>query len=128
MTDPETGKIYTPDMVLGAQRKGLKVTYVTDTRPTSSITENAKDSDLFICEGMYGEPEKYENARDHRHMMIREAAQIAADAGVKQMWLTHYSPSLVHPEDYLKEAKSIYPGTVMGKDGMSTELDFEENE
>ena len=128
MTDPETGKVYTPDMVLGAQRKGLKVTYVTDTRPTSSITENAKDSDLFICEGMYGEPDKYENARDHRHMMIREAAQIAADAGVKQMWLTHYSPSLVHPEDYLKEAKSIYPGTVMGKDGMSTELDFEENE
>ena len=128
MTDPDTGKVYTPDMVLGAQRKGLKVTYVTDTRPTDSIRENAKGSDLFICEGMYGEPEKYENAREHRHMMINEAAQIAKDAGVSELWLTHYSPSLVHPEEYLKEAKQIYPNTVPGKDGLSTELVFDENE
>ncbi len=50
--------ILTPDMVLGPPRKGLKLTYTTDTRPTNSIRENAKDSDLFICEGMYGEKEK----------------------------------------------------------------------
>ena len=49
--------ILTPDMVLGPQRKGIKLTYTTDTRPTDSIRENAKDSDLFICEGMYGEKE-----------------------------------------------------------------------
>ncbi len=126
MTDPDTGKVYTPDMVLGAERKGLKVTYVTDTRPTASIRDNAKDSDLFICEGMYGEPDKYANAREHRHMMIQEAAQIAKEADVKEMWLTHYSPSLVHPEEFLKEAKQIYPNTVLGKDGLSTELDFED--
>ena len=126
MTDPDTGKVYTPDMVLGAKRKGLKVTYVTDTRPTASIRDNAKDSDLFICEGMYGEPDKYANAREHRHMMIQEAAQIAKEADVKEMWLTHYSPSLVHPEEFLKEAKQIYPNTVLGKDGLSTELDFED--
>ena len=126
MTDPDTGKVYTPDMVLGAKRKGLKVTYVTDTRPTASIRDNAKDSDLFICEGMYGEPDKYANAREHRHMMIQEAAQIAKEADVKEMWLTHYSPSLVHTEEFLKEAKQIYPNTVLGKDGLSTELDFED--
>ncbi len=126
MTDPDTGKVYTPDMVLGAERKGLKVTYVTDTRPTASIRNNAKDSDLFICEGMYGELDKYANAREHRHMMIQEAAQIAKEADVKEMWLTHYSPSLVHPEEFLKEAKQIYPNTVLGKDGLSTELDFED--
>ena len=128
MTDPETGRVYTPDMVLGAQRKGLKVTYVTDTRPTDSIRDNAADSDLFICEGMYGESEKYANAREHRHMMIQEAAQIAKDAKVKEMWLTHYSPSLVHPEEYLEEARSICPCIKAGKDGLSIELDFEENE
>ena len=49
------GKIFTPDMVLGAPRKGIKLTYTTDTRPTESIRSNAADSDLFICEGMYGE-------------------------------------------------------------------------
>ena len=128
MTDPQTGRVYTPDMVLGAQRKGLKVTYVTDTRPTDSIRENAADSDLFICEGMYGESEKYANAREHRHMMIQEAAQIAKDAKVKEMWLTHYSPSLVHPEEYLEEARSICSCIKAGKDGLSIELDFEENE
>ena len=52
------GKIYTPDMVLGPARRGLKLTYTTDTRPTKSIVENAAGSDLFICEGMYGEPDK----------------------------------------------------------------------
>ncbi len=52
------GKIYTPDMVMGEARKGLKVTYCTDTRPTEGIVKHAAGSDLFICEGMYGEPEK----------------------------------------------------------------------
>lgn len=49
---------YTPDMVMGEPRKGIKVTYCTDSRPTDSIIKNAKNADLFICEGMYGEPEK----------------------------------------------------------------------
>ena len=45
-------------MVMGEARKGLKVTYCTDTRPTEGIVKHAAGSDLFICEGMYGEPEK----------------------------------------------------------------------
>ena len=113
-------------MVLGGSRKGLKITYVTDTRPTSSIPENAKGSDLFICEGMYGEPEKYANAKEHRHMMIVEAAELARQAQVKELWLTHYSPSMTHPEEYEEEVKKIFPHTVFGRDGMSTELGFED--
>ncbi len=54
------GMLYTPDMVLGPARKGIKLTYTTDTRPVKSIEEHAKDSDLFICEGMYGEQDKEE--------------------------------------------------------------------
>lgn len=49
------GRFYKPEMVLGEPRKGIKVTYTTDTRPTDSIRQNAKNADLFICEGMYGE-------------------------------------------------------------------------
>ena len=48
-TIEEDGIVYTPDMVLGPERKGIKVTYTTDTRPTESILRNAKDSDLIIC-------------------------------------------------------------------------------
>ena len=58
------GKIYKPDMVMGEARKGLKVTYCTDTRPTENIVKNAAGADLFICEGMYGEADKKDKARD----------------------------------------------------------------
>ena len=121
----ETG-IYTPDMVLGPPRKGIKVTYCTDTRPTASIVEHAKGSDLFICEGMYAEKEKITKAKQYKHMTFYEAAQMAKEAGVKEMWLTHYSPSLVRPEDYKKEVQKIFEHTVLGKDGKTVELDFEE--
>ncbi len=119
-------KIYTPDMVLGEKRKGLKVTYTTDTRPVESIVENAADADLFICEGMYGEPDKVIKAREYKHMTIYEAAHLANKAKVKEMWLTHYSPSLTRPEEYMSEVKKIFPASVAAKDGRSIELSFEE--
>lgn len=115
----------TPDMVLGPPRKGLKLTYTTDTRPTNSIRENAKDSDLFICEGMYGEKEKAAKAVEYKHMTFYEAAHLAKDAQVKEMWLTHYSPSLTRPEEYMDEVRRIFPEARAGKDRMSKELAFE---
>ena len=121
------GKLYTRDMILGPERKGLKLTYCTDTRPTDLIAMCAKDSDLFICEGMYGEDGKEEKAREHKHMTMYEAAELAKRAEVKQMWLTHYSPSLVHPEQYESKVKKIFANTVISRDGRSCELMFEEN-
>ena len=119
----ETGNgILTPDMVLGPPRKGLKLTYTTD---TNSIRENAKDSDLFICEGMYGEKEKAAKAVEYKHMTFYEAAHLAKDAQVKEMWLTHYSPSLTRPEEYMDEVRRIFPEAKAGKDRMSRELAFE---
>ncbi len=117
----------TPDMVLGAPRKGIKVTYCTDTRPTESIIKNAKEADLFICEGMYGEPEKKQKAKEYKHMTFYEAAELAKKAGVKEMWLTHYSPSLTRPEDYMQEVRKIFPNSVAAKDGRSVDLLFEED-
>ncbi len=122
----EDGRVITPDMVLGEARKGIKLTYTTDTRPTDSIVRNAADSDLFICEGMYGEPDKLAKAREYKHMTFYEAARMANEAGVKEMWLTHYSPSLVNPVDFLPDTKKIFPNTIAAKDGRSVELKFEE--
>lgn len=119
------GKLLSPDMVLGPPRKGIKLTYTTDTRPTDSIRENAEDSDLFICEGMYGEKEKAAKAVEYKHMTFYEAAQLAKDAKVKELWLTHYSPSLTRPEEYMEEVRKIFPDTKPGKDKMSVELAFE---
>ena len=120
------GKIYTPDMVLGPERKGIKLTYTTDTRPTDSILKNAADSDLFICEGMYGEADKADKAKGYKHMTFREAAVLARNANVQEMWLTHYSPSLVRPDDYMDKVREIFPNAFPGKDGKSVELNFED--
>ena len=117
---------YTPDMVMGEERKGIKVTYCTDSRPTEGIVRNARGADLFICEGMYGEPDKEQKAVEYKHMTIYEAAQMAKDAGVAKMWLTHYSPSLTRPEEYTKEVRDIFPETYISKDGRSEELLFED--
>ena len=120
------GVIYTPEMVLGPARKGIRLTYTTDTRPTESILRNAKESDLFICEGMYGEDGKEAKAREYKHMTFYEAAQLAKEAEVKEMWLTHYSPSLVKPWLYLDTVTDIFPNAKTGKDGMSVDLMFED--
>ena len=121
------GRIFTPDMVLGEPRKGIKLAYCTDTRPTKSITEHAAGADLFICEGMYGEPGKEAKAQEYKHMTFKEAAKLAKDAKVKELWLTHYSPSLVRPEEYMDEVRKICPNASAGKDGRTVELDFEED-
>ncbi|MDE5966224.1 MAG: ribonuclease Z [Lachnospiraceae bacterium] len=125
-TVEEDGRIYTPDMVLGEARKGLKVTYCTDSRPVPSITKNARGSDLFICEGMYGDAELAQKAKDKKHMTFYEAAKIGRDADVKQMWLTHYSPSMVRPEPYMKEVYKIFDRVEPGRDRQEITLKFEE--
>ena len=120
------GVTFTPDMVVGAPRKGLKVTYTTDTRPVPVIAEAAKGADLFICEGMYGEHDKEAKAREHKHMTFKEAAKIAKEAQPKEMWLTHFSPSLVRPLEYMDTVTDIFENAKAGKDGMYVNLCFEE--
>ena len=120
------GVTYTPDMVLGPPRRGLKVTYCTDTRPVPVIAEYAADADLFICEGMYGEDGKEEKARDYKHMTMYEAARLAREAQPREMWLTHYSPSLTRPEEYIEKVREIFPRSVAARDGRSVELGFDE--
>ncbi|MCM1273451.1 MAG: ribonuclease Z [Clostridium sp.] len=119
------GAEYTSDMVMGEGRKGLKVTYCTDTRPTDAIVAAANGADLFICEGMYGEDEKLDKAKEHKHMMMSEAARLAKQADVKEMWLTHYSPATARPLDFEDKVRSIFSRAQMGKDRMTVELNFE---
>lgn len=121
------GNTYTPDMVLGPARKGLKLTYCTDSRPTESIRTAARDADLFICEGMYGEDDMLPKAKENKHMLFSEAAQLAATAGgVKELWLTHYSPSLPNPKAFRDVARAIFPNTHTPRDGWFTTLAFED--
>ena len=122
------GITYTRDMILGESRKGIKVTYCTDTRPVPAIVEHAKDSDLFICEGMYGEDGKEAKAREYKHMTFYEAAALGKEADVKEMWLTHYSPSLTRADEFMPKVWNIFERVQAGKDGKSMTLEFEEDE
>ena len=68
-----------------------------------------KDSDLFICEGMYGEKDKAAKAVEYKHMTFYEAAELAKETRVKELWLTHYSPSLTRPEELYGRRKKDFP-------------------
>jgi len=119
---------YTPDMVLGEARKGLRLTYCTDTRPTDSILRHAGEADLLILEGMYGEPDKEKKAREYKHMTMYEAAGIAKKANAKELWLTHYSPSLTYPEEFIRDVKAIFPAATAARDGRTVTLKFTEDQ
>ncbi|MBR1845460.1 MAG: ribonuclease Z [Oscillospiraceae bacterium] len=118
---------FTPDMVLGPARRGVKLVYATDTRPAKALYKAAADADLLICEGMYGEPDKLPKAKETCHMMFVEATKTGLGSGAKELWLTHFSPSLNHPEDYLGSAQAIFPHTSLGKSGRKTVLQFPED-
>lgn len=125
-TTEYNGKIYTSDMVLGNARKGISLSFCTDTRPVDSLVNFINGSDLFVCEGMYGENEKQKKAIEYKHMLFSEAAKLAKLGNVKELWLTHLSPSMKEPELFIDNAKNIFANTKVGYDRMYTRINFEE--
>ena len=115
---------YTPDMVMGGPRRGIKLVYATDTRPVPAIVEHATGADLLIAEGMYGDPEKLDNAKQNKHMMMSEAAEIAKRAAVKELWFTHYSPSMYEPLIYEAQMLGIFEHAVVSADGQKKDISF----
>lgn len=118
------GKTYTSDMVLGEERKGIGISFCTDTRPVSALGEFVKNSDLFVCEGMYGDNDKLQKAIEYKHMLFSEAAKLARIGNVNELWLTHLSPSMSEPEEYIDNATSIFTNTTVGFDRMTKRIDF----
>jgi ribonuclease Z len=114
------------EMVVGEQRKGIKVCYCTDTRPTEELVDFIKGSDLFICEGMYGDEIDAFKAVQKKHMMFSEAGLLAKQGNVAEIWLTHYSPALIDPEEYIEPIREIFPYTILGKDLLSKEINYQD--
>ena len=113
-----------PEEVLGPARKGITFVFSTDTRPCETLSRYAAGTDLAILEGMYAEEEKYPLAVKNRHMMFREAAEIAKAGGAGRLVLTHFSTSLEAPEEALSAATDVFPDTVIGRDGMILRLSY----
>lgn len=118
------GRVIEADEVMGPPRPGLSLAYVTDTRPTPAIADLISGVTLFVCEGTYGDDAQAENAVRNQHMTFREAATLARDAGVEQLWITHFSPGVDNPHEFTSNAQDVFPGAVIGHDGMSASLAF----
>ncbi len=122
--EADDGKIIEPSMVLGPPRRGLKFSFVTDTAYLESISENVKDSDLLICEGMF-KKDLEKDAKDKKHLTSIQAGKIALDAGgVKKMGLIHYSPRYTYKEirELREETREVFKDTFLCEDGMSITL------
>lgn len=119
-------KDYSPEMVLGKDRKSIKVVYSTDSRPLERMYDFIKGADLFVCEGIYGEEEKLESAISKKHMIFSEAATMAQKGGVSELWLTHFSPALTEPEMFLQNATNIFKNTIIGQDRLTKNIRFED--
>lgn len=120
------GKIYTKDMVLGQPRKGIKLSFVTDTRPIKEIVDFVDNSDLLVCEGMYGDDCDLERAIKNKHMTFRESATIAKQSNVEAMVLTHFSPIIKDPNMYIENAMEVFENTIIGTDRLKLDLLFKE--
>lgn len=113
-----------PEEVSGPPRRGISLVYSTDTRPCKKLEEAAKDVDLLITEGIYGDPEKKKSAMEKHHMTSQEAAHLGKKAGARRLWLTHYSPSFRNQRDYEKSIKGIYNKARFAQDGDKITLKF----
>ncbi|WP_206457928.1 ribonuclease Z [Anaerovorax sp. IOR16] len=118
----DDGRVVTPKMVLDGERDPIKVCYCTDTRPIDAMIEFAKGADLLICEGMYGKMCMQNKLEEKGHMLFSESARVAEKACVKELWLTHYSPALIKPQDYSDSVKKIFKNSVVAYDGIHLTL------
>lgn len=117
---------YSSDLVLGEMREGIKISITTDTRPLMEIPKFILKSDLFICEGTYGDDADEGKAEKYKHMTFRQAGSLAKEGQVDKLLLTHFSPSMLEPYTYLENAKQIFDNTVIGEDRLILNINFKE--
>ena len=120
------GRTVQPAQVLGAPRRGLSVVFSGDTTPCPGLLQAAQDADLLLCDATYALPEQEAQARQWGHSTFGQSAALAAQAGAKRLWLTHYSPMITDPEEYAEQAQGIFPAAECGFDGKSITLQYEE--
>ncbi|MGH7594484.1 MAG: ribonuclease Z [Gemmatimonadales bacterium] len=122
----DDGRVVASAELVGSPRPGRRVVYSGDTAACPAIAELARGADLLIHEATFGDDER-ERARETGHSTARAAAELARDAGVKQLILTHISArySREAPE-LVAEARELFPATEIARDGMVVEVAFGE--
>jgi len=120
------GRTISPEQVVGPTRPGRKVVYTGDTRASAGVREAALGADLLIHEATFG-AEDAERARATGHATARDAALLAGQAGVRRLVLTHFSPRYADdPRALEREARDVFPQTVLAFDGLSLDVPYRE--
>ena len=114
----------TPDSVLGEARPGRRIVIAGDTAPTDAVRILAEDADLLVHEATFLEDER-ERAADTLHSTALQAAELARDANVRLLALTHVSPRYFGPE-LAREARAVFPATIVPRDFDIVEVPFRE--
>lgn len=113
-----------PDDICGPWRKGLSVVFTGDTAPSPRVQAASLAADLLIMDATYPDDTHLDKAALYGHATFLQAAELARNAGVQQLWLTHYSAMIEDPAAYLPAAQAIFPGTACGIDGKTLTLNF----
>jgi ribonuclease Z len=120
----QDGRVVTPDAVLGPPRPGRKLVIAGDTAPSPVVLEAAREAEVLVHEATFLDEER-ERARETAHSTAVDGAELARDADVALLALTHLSNRYFGPE-VVREARTIFPETVVPKDFDVIEIPFAE--
>jgi ribonuclease Z len=118
------GRIVRPEEVLGPPRPGRKLSFTGDTAPYPGVVEAVRGADVLVHEATFLEEER-DRARETLHSTALEAAEVARDAEVTMLCLTHLSSRYFGPE-VAREARTIFPETFVPRDFDIIDLRFQE--
>ena len=122
----EDGSAIAPGQVLGAPRRGLRFVFSGDTAPCAALEQTAQDADLLLCDATYPDDAQQAQAKQYGHSTFRQDAELAARAGVRRLWLMHYSPIITDPEAARPAAEAAFPAVECGVDGQQIILRYDE--
>jgi ribonuclease Z len=108
------GRTIDPDSVLGEFRPGLRLAVVGDVADTASLVPVLRGVDALVIEGTYLE-EEADMARQFGHLTVRRASELAREAGISQLFLTHVSRRY-REKDIIQETEAVFPGAVVARD------------
>jgi ribonuclease Z len=120
----EDGRTIDPAQLVGPTRPGRKLVITGDTRPCDATVEASLGADALVHEATFAD-EEADRAVATGHSTAREAALVAARAGVKRLVLTHLSARYSHdPSDLEREAKAVFAATRIARDGTQIDITF----
>ena len=122
----EDGAAIAPEQVLGAPRRGLRFVFSGDTAPCAALEQAAQDADLLLCDATYPDDAQQAQAKQYGHSTFRQDAELAARAGVRRLWLMHYSPIITDPEAARPAAEAAFPSVECGVDRQQIILRYDE--